>query len=98
MTCKSLNREFLNRVQNENGIFDSEADETLRNFHRSAQYHPRFDYGNSWYNLDKFLLGNTNWNGVSTELLREDVQRSLIWALQLNDVQKKLRWTAREWG
>ena len=62
------------------------------------QYHPRFDYANSWYDLDNFLLGNTNWNGVSTELLREEVQRFLIWALQLNDVQKKLGWTAREWG
>ena len=68
------------------------------NFHRSVQYHPRLDYGNSWYNLGRFLLGNANFNGVSTELLREEVQRFLIWALQLNYIQKRLGWTAREWG
>ena len=79
-------------------FFNSETGETLKNFHRLTQFHPRFDYANSWYWLDQFLLGSANWNNVSTGVISERVQRFLIWALKLNDVQKQFGWTSREWG
>lgn len=59
-SCRVINHETLNQVELMVGIFATEADMTLIDFLHKTAHHPRFNYQNSWYYLDQFLMGNTN--------------------------------------
>ena len=47
--------------------------------------------------MDEYLLGNTNWKGVPFNVVREQVQRFLIWVLEFTQEQRQMAWSLREW-
>ena len=82
LKSKAINTKFLNRVQTQKVIIPEEATKTIQEFQNNTAPHPRFNYANSLIRLDEYLLGNTNWNGVPFNIVREQVQRFLIWVLE----------------
>ena len=96
LKSRAINTEFLNRVQTQKVIIPEEATKTIQEFQNKTAPHPRFNYANSFIRLDKYLLGNTNCKGVPLNVVRERVQRFLIWALEFTQDQKQMGWSWRE--
>ena len=94
---QAVNQEFLTRVRNKKTCFPNEASLTLEQFLYTTNLHPRFNYRENSCVLDEYLLGNGNWRDASTNSLRPEVQRYLIWALDFTPTQKYLGWSEAEW-
>ena len=48
--------------------------------------------------LDEYLLGRTNWKNFPSHLISLNVQRFLIWVLELDKQEKRMGWSAMEWS
>lgn len=48
--------------------------------------------------LDEYLLGKANWKGFPYDILREQVQRFIIWATELTSEERRMGWSVQEWG
>ena len=85
LRSRAINAEFLNRVQTQKVIIPEEANKTLQLFRNITA--PQLN------KLDEYLLGKANWKGFPYNILREQVQRFIIWVLELTSEQRRMGWS-----
>ena len=87
---RAINDEFLNRVHTRKVIIPEEANKAIKLFQDMTSP--------SLNKLDEYLLGRSRWKNFHNSPIRESVQRFLVWVLDLNQHEKQMGWSAREWS
>merc|ERR1712240_619145 len=87
---QAINDEFLNRVMTQKVIIQEEAQHAILLFRNVTS--PNLN------KLDEYLLGRTNWRNFAPNQIKIPVQRMLIWVFELNQQEKRMGWSANEWG
>ena len=89
LRSRAINDEFLNCVQTQKVIIPEEANKAIQTFCNETA--PQLNQ------LDEYLLGRTNWKGIPFNVVRQQVQRFLIWVLEFTPEQRQMAWSLREW-
>ena len=85
---KAINDEFLNRVQTQKVIIPEEANKAIQLFRDLTS--PNLN------RLDEYLLGRSSWKNFPYHMVSQNVQRFLIWVLELTKEEKQMGWSAIE--